>query len=342
MDDVSAQIMKPPVDLPGFRRTGWFDVPADHRVVAHICDHVWDGTAPPGRWEAARLSKAVYLYRETATRWTVVAKHYGEKTDSAASAARYAANEVGAIRRAQAFGLGDGPLRALRALDCVGDTLFLEHVDGLTLEDAIAVRRNRPGSLPLVLEMTARLLSTLHDRGRQPDRRPALRHGVSNANKMIRDLAAGGVLQEAPRVVDALERLVGRWAQDPAMSRYLPTYVHGDATTANFVSPPEGGLVAIDWERMWVTDPAAELGRLAAEVAHAVARYGGDGAEAEEVGEFLEQAYLGCLPADWDAEELANRARFYQAASTLRIARNGWLPRLERSQLVTRAVALLT
>jgi hypothetical protein len=33
--------------------------------------------------------------------------------------------------------------------------------------------------------------------------------------------------------------------------------------------------------------------------------------------------------------------RFYQASSTFRIARNGWLPRLERTDLVAQALALL-
>jgi hypothetical protein len=38
---------------------------------------------------------------------------------------------------------------------------------------------------------------------------------------------------------------------------------------------------------------------------------------------------------------LIERARFYQASSTLRIARNGWLSRLERSALVVEGMALL-
>ena len=36
------------------------------------------------------------------------------------------------------------------------------------------------------------------------------------------------------------------------------------------------------------------------------------------------------------------RARFFQASSTLRIARNGWVSRLDRMGLVAQALALLS
>jgi hypothetical protein len=42
-----------------------------------------------------------------------------------------------------------------------------------------------------------------------------------------------------------------------------------------------------------------------------------------------------------DTEAIVRRARFYQASSTLRIARNGWVPRLARTALVAQAMALL-
>jgi hypothetical protein len=40
-------------------------------------------------------------------------------------------------------------------------------------------------------------------------------------------------------------------------------------------------------------------------------------------------------------DTLIERVRFYRASSTLRIARNGWLSRPERSVLVVEAMALL-
>jgi hypothetical protein len=53
-------------------------------------------------------------------------------------------------------------------------------------------------------------------------------------------------------------------------------------------------------------------------------------------------SYLERLPSSWDAAALRRRAVFFEADSTLRIARNGWLSRLTRTALVARALALLT
>ena len=48
------------------------------------------------------------------------------------------------------------------------------------------------------------------------------------------------------------------------------------------------------------------------------------------------------LNSNWNTELLVYRARFYQATSTLRIARNGWLSRLDRLALILQAFALLS
>jgi hypothetical protein len=63
--------------------------------------------------------------------------------------------------------------------------------------------------------------------------------------------------------------------------------------------------------------------------------------EALSFVEHLTESYREALPDDWDAASLLERARFYRASSTLRIARNGWLSRLERTALVAQAMALL-
>lgn len=334
-------VLEPPEDLPAFRWNDWFDVPGDNPVVAHIQNYLWDLPDPPQSWETARLSKAVYLYREKQTQKTLLVKFYSAKVSSSAQAERYAANEFQRTQQAQSFGLGDGPIRAPRALHRYRDVLFLEYIDGLTLEDAIAIRRNRPGLLLSILDRTARLLAVLHSCSQEPDAERVFRHEIADARKYIDDLTRAGVLEGNPLVTGALLRLVDRWAADPTMQDYVPVHIHGDATTSNFIVPGEGSLVAIDWERMWIADPASDLGRLTAEVAHGIVRLGGNDDEAAEIIRFAQQAYLNALPPGWDREALAHRARFYRAASTLRICRNGWLPRLERMNLVAQAMALL-
>lgn len=330
--------LHPPRGVPGFALNDWFTVSGDGSTTVHLATHLWDRPQPPAEWEAARLSRAIYLFRERATGWTVLVKYYRKKVDDPAAAVRWATNEEERTRQAADL-LGDDALRPPRVLGRLQDVLFLEHVDGLTLEDAIAVRRNRPGLLPTIITDAARLLATLHSNGREPDapRDP----GLLDAHRFVRHLADSGVLQDDAVVRDALRLLLDRWAATPLMADYLPAWIHGDATTSNFIIPRTGGVVAIDWERMHVADPAAELGRLLAEITHAVDRYGGTGDEGAEVAALATAAYVRSLPPEWDAAALAHRARVHQAGSTLRIARNGWLTREDRMGLVARALALL-
>jgi aminoglycoside phosphotransferase (APT) family kinase protein len=126
------------------------------------------------------------------------------------------------------------------------------------------------------------------------------------------------------------------------MWNFDQTLIHGDATTTNFIFPPGGGGVSIDWERSEFADPAADLGRLMAEVTHSVNQYGGDFAEGLAFANELASAYCDTLTARWDLDGLIHRAKFYQAASTLRIARNGWLSHHDRLALILQAFVLFS
>jgi tRNA A-37 threonylcarbamoyl transferase component Bud32 len=337
-----AEPITPLADVPEIQRGDWFDVPADDPVVAHLRANYWGPPAvtqlaAPSCWEAARLSHAAFVYREPSTRWSVVAKFYTVKSSQPE---RYAGKERDYIRQAQAAGLGDGRLRTIQPLGLWRGVLFLEYVDGLTLEDTIAVRRSRPGTLVLGLEKTARLLATLHTHGTRPASTPEFGPAAAYAHEVVSDLTHG-VLEGDPVVRDGLDRLIDRWAADAAMEDFTPTWNHGDATTSNFVFPWEGGIVAIDWERFEVSDPAADLGRLMAEVSHSIKQHGGSVAESKPFVQRLVNAYCEAMPTHWDCEALLRRAKFYQAQSTLRIARNGWVSRLDRTSLVAQAAILL-
>ena len=106
--------LEPPAHLPGIQESVWCALPADDPLAAHLAAHYWGRPEPPAAWEVARLSGAVYLYRETATGWAVAAKFYAAKTG--AEAEHYARREFDDTQRARAFGLADDPMRALAAL----------------------------------------------------------------------------------------------------------------------------------------------------------------------------------------------------------------------------------
>lgn len=334
-------LLEPPVELPGFHKNDWFEIPVEDPTIDYLVRQLWDQPQQPDAWEAARLSKAVYLYREKVSRWTVLVKFYSAKTGSASSAERYAANEFKRTQELHSLDWKDKSVPAPRTLALYRGALFLEYINGLTLEDTIAIRRNRPGTLLPALEKTARLLSELHSQCAQPAYPRNFHYEIADTTKYVKELAHKGVLEGNQVVADALYRQIDCWSEDPVMIAYIPASIHGDATTSNFVIPWDGGLIAIDWERMWTADPASELGRFTAEVSHSVQRYGGDNHEAQQLLKFITQTYCQGLPSDWDAELLLQRMRFYQASSTLRIARNGWLPRLLRTELVLQALSLL-
>ena len=93
------------------------------------------------------------------------------------------------------------------------------------------------------------------------------------------------------------------------------------------------------------------LGKVAAVLCFAVAIFAmtaglavaGDGTNKRvALSDLLTEAYERSLTGDGDMGKVIERARFYQASSTLRIARNGWVSRLDRTGMVARAMALLS
>ncbi len=335
----SPTLLSPPAAPQGSQVRNWFSLPDTDPVVDHIKTVMWDQENAPTRWRTARLSPAAYVYWEQETGWKVVAKFYISKTGDAAS--HHAEREYQRTRQAWEYLGAEQAGRPVKPLGLWEGALFLEFVPGLTLEDQIAIRRSQPGKLAHILATVGRFLATLHANSVQPDATPDFGQAADYAHRLVDNLVKHGVLRGHPGVQSGLELLIEKWASDPLVWEHPQARSHGDATTTNFIFPPQGGVVAIDWERSQAADPAADVGRLMAEVTHSVNRHGGNFAEGDAFAEHLASVYCANLPSDWDAERLMCRARFYQATSTLRIARNGWLAHLDRLALVLQAFALL-
>jgi tRNA A-37 threonylcarbamoyl transferase component Bud32 len=334
------ELITPPADVPEIQRGSWFPLSDTDMIVKYLIDQHWDQPSPPKYWQVSRLSHAAYLYREISTHWTVVAKFYTIKKGSEAE--KYAIREFEIIQNAQSNGLGKGEIRSIRPLDVWRGVLFLEYIDGLTLEDMIAVRRSRPGTLLPGIELASKLLAKLHQGGVQKSNKVDFESRIDYFGRILDNLTKYGVLQENPIVSNGLRRSIDRWGSNQEMRNFTPVRIHGDATTSNFIFPWQGGVVAIDWERSKYADPASDLGRMMAEISHSVDQHGGSVAEAQPFVEYVFQTYKEAMPAGWDADSIEERSRFYQALSTLRIARNGWVSRLDRTALVAQTFALLT
>lgn len=333
-------LLAPPLTLGENKTRNWISLPDTDAVTDHITATLWNDEFAPDSWQLARLSQAVYCYREKRTNWKVIAKFHAQKTGK--DAIRHAEREHRLTRQAWNSLGAQQESRSVQPLGLWKGVLFLEFVDGLTLEDKIAVRRSQPGELLGTIQRAAEFLAKLHGKGSKPKSMPDFGQAADYAYKLVDNLAQHGVLKKHPRVQNGLGNLIEKWVMDPFMWDYEAAQNHGDATTSNFIFPLEGGVVAIDWERSESVDPAADLGRLMAEITHSLSQQGGDFVEASAFADHLSAAYCTHLHSHWDKESFIFRARFYQATSTLRIARNGWLSRQDRLALVLQAFALLS
>lgn len=330
----------PPVSHTDIPTSAWFSLPNSDPITDYMIANLWDLVEQPESWQAVQLSPAVYIYRESTTGWAIVAKFHTAKTG--ADAERHAAREYQYNRQAWEVGKAINGMCAVRPLGLWRGAIFLEYVDGLTLEDKIAIRRSQPGELSRILENVGRFLASFHAGSLQHETRQDFGQAADYAYKLVDNLARHGVLQNDPLVQNGFVRIIEKWAANPIMWDFELTQTHGDATTTNFIFPTDGRGVAIDWERSDAADPAADLGRLMAEVTHSVNQHGGNFTEGQTFAQHLAEKYCDFLPPNWKANTLLHRTQFYQATSTLRIARNGWLSRIDRLSLILHAFALLS
>ena len=323
----------------------WWPADAGDPALDYLAATLWDGPAAPTGWDCARLSKAAFVYRERTSGRRYLAKFYAAKTPT--SAERHAERELAANRTALAAGLDEGTIRACRVFGAWRGVLVLEYVDGLTLDDLIAIRRDRPGSLGPALDAAAGLLASLHANGARAGDGVVggtglpTRVALAEARGFVDDLARSSVIAGEATIAGGLRRALDGWSRRGSLTDFDATLIHGDATTTNFVFPAATEVVAIDWERLALGDPADDLGRLAAEVAAGIRSHGGPAAEAEAAVERILAGYGAALGPGRIDEPFAERFRFHRASSTLRIARNGWLPQTDRLRLVAQASALL-
>lgn len=338
-DDTVISPLEPPAIYTDIQTSNWQPLSDTDPVIEYVSSNLFKEPTPAHGWSIARFSKAVYLLREQSSQWTVIAKYYAPKTGLKAD--RHANRELEKIRQVQSIGLEHGKMHAITPLSSWRGVLFMDYVKGPTLADVIAMRRSQPGLLTSCLKRSAEFLALLHSRGLQEGDIPKLDSTAKDALDYVQGLAKYGVLQGENTIVDSLRFLIGEWIADPLLKSYNPCLNHGDATTTNFIFPNEGGVVGIDWERLEIADPAADLGRLAAEVMHSLLEQGGDSSEVDQSIEQLTRSYINAYPSGVNTDRISERMHFYQATSTLRIARNGWIPRLKRFKLVTYAMALL-
>jgi aminoglycoside phosphotransferase (APT) family kinase protein len=241
-------------------------------------------------------------------------------------------------RKARSLGLEAGIHRSVKAFGAAQGVLFLEHVSGVTLLECTRTIQAGKRPLPEAVADLACLLAILHRNASDPALVPDSRQANSDSPGYVRELEKHGVLKEQPQAADEMTALVSIWSGDESLLDYQPALVHGDATTTNFVCLPDGGMVAMGWERMREGDRAFDIGRFFAALSHSLDQALPTTEGMEHLGRAFLDAYISSTPALLGCDTLRARIRLYQAASMLRIARNGWVPIADRLQFV-RSVA---
>ncbi len=133
-------------------------------------------------------------------------------------------------------------------------------------------------------------------------------------------------------------QLRDRWHDQPFMWEDNRVLVHGDATPANFLFGDGRHVISFDLERARRTDRVFDMGRLAGELKHFFLRSTGNGYAAEPfIGQLLWE-YCCHFPDRHAAfASITRRIPYYQGITLLRIARNTYLPREYRRQLIEEA-----
>ena len=305
-------------------------------LAKHISSTVADSNGRDFSFDVHHLDAAgiVYLYRERRTEIRLVAKFYGNKPVSSAGdkkidwRGRFLQQELSSICTLHSIGFSEPPIRVVRPLGIaheINHVLLLEHVPGHDLQStitAIAAGKGDPTALRREIAAAARFLAQLHSRTRTAKPLDGA-DALSFLDKMIEahhglDLFSDWQRRQACEAA-------ARWSCEIDPSSDRQALIHGDATPPHFIFDPlNGDLTVIDLERVWLGDPAKDLGCLAAELTCTLWSATGDSCASEPFREHLWNEYLRAL--DSDPGQTTRRAEFYEGCYQMRIARNGWIP----------------
>jgi aminoglycoside phosphotransferase (APT) family kinase protein len=300
------------------------------------------------RFHVHRCNDTVVRYTEAETSVSVAVKFYGVKWISGSQTgephlrAELMRREFHNLVQARALGLTDRPHRVVRPLatcEALRCALVEEYAAGEDLDFHIrrAVEHGATGELASRVEDIARFLADLHNRSAQT--------GTSDGGRPVEYLAKlAGELGRWDIITSDQQRElldIGRsWGASMTLRSPRLVLIHGDATPPQFRFG-EDGLTVIDFERMRVSDPAADVGRLAAELKHLLFWYTGDPWAGEPYIRHLYERYMTAVTTPEDFSSLTNRGRFYMGCTQLRISKNHWLDLSYRRRLIEEAKACL-
>ena len=299
------------------------------------------GFRPPAgevRVESLPASRQVLRFTFPAGGYAVVGKFFSAYPPQA-SADLSLAREYDHYLRLPALGLGNGRGLVPRLLGrwpqrSLG--LLLEAVPGPDLDHLLlrASVHGDPAPLFQALDQLAHLLAFFHSRpvpALPVTSQPALVY----LDKLMAQLLEAGMLTREDWQALARERHA--WEERFQDFSDRQVLIHGDATPTNFLVP-NGRAVALDLERLRVGDRLWDLSWVAGELKHAWGWRSADFCGSEAAIRHFFRMYLTAAGLDPAlTHRLVSLNPFYMALAELRIARNLYLTRDYRRELVGEA-----
>lgn len=137
-------------------------------------------------------------------------------------------------------------------------------------------------------------------------------------------------------------KLMDRWLNRTIIQKAKKVIVHGDATPTNFIFTDNGGVVAIDLERMKNSDKIFDVGMVCGEIKHAFLWRTGNPFRAEPfIRHFLKRYSSHFDDYRTAFRKITSRNPFYMALTEMRIARNSYLDWNYRKRLAREAMECL-
>lgn len=284
-------------------------------------------------------SNAVYLYEEGHTNSRVIGKYfYSERDENRETAANNLQKEYANLETARRYGFDCDPFYIARPLGRnadLGELLIVEFCEGELLSSVItrSIQEKNNSLLFDKLAVLAHFFAELHNRSASCS--PVdFTQTCQYMDKVIGQCRP--LFQE--NEAEDFYILRDSWRRRPEMWEDCQVLVHGDATPENFMFSGEDGLKTFDLERSMFADRIFDVGRIAGELKHFFLMNYPDKFAAEPfIGHFLweyathfpdrEQAFLS----------VTKRVPFYMGLTLLRIARNFWIDRNYRLQLINEA-----
>jgi len=270
--------------------------------------------------------------------YSVVGKFFSAYPPQA-SADLSLAREYDHYLRLPALGLGNGSGQVPRLLGRWPERslgLLLEAVPGPDLDHLVLQACLQGDLAPLFrgLEKLAHLLAFFHSRPI-----PALpvvpEPALAYLDKVMAQLLEAGLIVSEDWQALAHERLA--WEERFHDFPDRQVLIHGDATPTNFLFP-NGRAVALDLERLRAGDRLWDLSWVAGELKHAWGWRTADFSGSETVIRHFFRMYLSAGGPDPALRRrLFSLNPFYMALAELRIARNLYLSRDYRRELVAEA-----